>query len=130
MGAARRNARRKAREAAKQLLDSGIPASAIADYADLERDKRFLGKIVEAAEKALDGAESKVSLREGLAAVKERRALRDQQLEIAERSPDAEDLDPEPVPLPHTAEIQAAPGGAASETKVQGAATNSSGRAA
>ena len=130
MGAARRNARRKAREAAKQLLDSGIPASAIADYADLERDKRFLGKIVEAAEKALDGAESKVSLREGLAAVKERRALRDQQLEIAERSPDAEDLDPEHAPLPHTIENQAAPVGAARETKVQGAATNSSGRAA
>lgn len=117
MGAARRNARRKAREAAQALLDSGIPASAIGEYADLERDKRFLGKIVDAAEKGLDGVESKVSLRDGMSAVKERRALRDQQIELADRAPDAEDLTPEPEPLPRAEREVAAPQSAGAKTE-------------
>jgi hypothetical protein len=99
------------------LLESGIPASAIGEYADLERDKRFLGRIVEAAEKNLDGVESKVSLRDGMAAVKERRALRDQQIELADRVPDAEDLTQEPEPQPRAEREVAAPQGASAKSE-------------
>jgi hypothetical protein len=131
MGAARRNARRRAREAAQALIDSGIPASAIGEYADLERDKRFLGKIVDQAEKRLDGGTSEVSLRDGMAAVKERRALRDQQIELADRKPDAEDLTPEPEPLPRVQREIAAPASAAASAQTESRAPeNNSVRAA
>lgn len=79
MGGLRRRLRREARSAAKQLVRQGVPARSIGRIVEDERVNRVLMRIVEEMEKRLDGKGSSVSVREGLAAIKEIRALKAEQ---------------------------------------------------
>ena len=97
MGAARRRQRREARQAAAQLLKAGIAPQHIGQLAQAERMKRVLFKVVDGLEKRLDTGEGTITVREGLAAMKEIRALESYQRELADAEPtdaqlaDAED---------------------------------------
>ncbi|NUO17546.1 MAG: hypothetical protein HUU03_14025, partial [Planctomycetaceae bacterium] len=84
MGGLRRRLRREARSAAKQLVRQGVPARSIGRIVEDERVNRVLMRIVEEMEKRLDGKGSSVSVREGLAAIKEIRALKAEQQEALE----------------------------------------------
>ncbi|MCC6573487.1 MAG: hypothetical protein IT462_06815 [Planctomycetes bacterium] len=79
MSASRRNARRQARQAAKQLLRAGVRAGDIGRSLDDSRIKRVLLKMVDGLEKRIDTGEGPVSVREGLAAIKELRELEREQ---------------------------------------------------
>lgn len=95
MGGLRRRLRREARSAAKQLVRQGVPARSIGRIVEDERVQRVLLRMVEEVEKKLDGKEANVSVREGLAAIKEIRALKAEQqeaLESAAAQTDAEML--------------------------------------
>ncbi|MCC6575566.1 MAG: hypothetical protein IT462_17440 [Planctomycetes bacterium] len=92
MSAARRRERRQARIAARQLLKSGIPLNAIGTLSTAERYRRFLDKVVDAAEKRVDTGEGGVSVREGLAAIKEIRTLDREKAELVNTEPTAEEL--------------------------------------
>ncbi len=83
MGAARRRLRREAREAATQLLRAGLSVNTIGRMTAGERYKRVLDKVVDAMERKLDTGEGPVSVREGLMAIKEARAIELQQAEAA-----------------------------------------------
>lgn len=98
MGGLRRRLRREARAAAKQLVRQGVPARSIGRIVEDERVQRVLLRMVEEVEKKLDGKEANVSVREGLAAIKEIRALKAEQqkaLESDAAMADAEMLEDE-----------------------------------
>lgn len=98
MGGLRRRLRREARSAAKQLVRQGVPARSIGRIVEDERVNRVLMRIVEEMEKRLDGKGSSVSVREGLAAIKEIRALKAEQQEALQNDAamaDAEMLEDE-----------------------------------
>lgn len=84
MGGLRRRLRREARSAAKQLVRQGVPARSIGRIVEDERVQRVLLRMVEEVEKKLDGKEANVSVREGLAAIKEIRALKAEQQKALE----------------------------------------------
>jgi hypothetical protein len=94
MGAARRKERRAAREAAKKLLKSGITPGQVGKTIAQERLKKFYLRILEQAEKKLEGGESKVSVREGMAAAKEIERIELAQAELAQ-APAEEPVDTE-----------------------------------
>lgn len=98
MGGLRRRLRREARAAAKQLVRQGVPARSIGRIVEDERVQRVLLRMVEEVEKKLDGKEANVSVREGLAAIKEIRALKAEQQKALENDAamaDAEMLEDE-----------------------------------
>lgn len=86
MGGSRRRMRRQAREAAKQLLSQGVPAREIGRVVEDARVGRVLLRVVEEMEKRLDGAEGRVTVREGLAAIKEIRQMKAAQQKALEQA--------------------------------------------
>lgn len=91
MGGFRRRLRRQAREAAKQLVSQGVPPREFGRVVEDARVGRVLLRVIEEMEKRLDGGEGKVSVREGLAAIKEIRQMKAAQQKALEESAEFEE---------------------------------------
>ena len=98
MGGFRRRMRRQAREVVRQLINQGVPPREVGRVVEDARVGRVLWRVIEEMEKRLDGGEGKVSVREGLAAIKEIRQMKAAQqkaLELSAAMDEAEALEEE-----------------------------------